>query len=115
MHTVNQASKFSLILVAMFFSLAAVQAQTKTVKGSVQLFTNPMYEPASGAKVCSVAQPLNCVYTNGAGEFSITVPVTETQLKFSVTPNAENPDPVTTEKIPASNFLRVDITWITGA
>ncbi len=77
MHTVNRINKFTLILVATFISLAAVQAQTKTITGIV---TNDGGIPYAGARVCSVMQSNTCVETNQKGEYSIVVPVAETTL-----------------------------------
>ena len=115
MHTVNQFSKFSLFLVAICFSLATAQAQTKTVTGKVELLHNQGVILAAGAKVCTISLPIKCAAANSEGAYSIDVPVTETELKFSVTPDESNPNPEVTGTIPATNKLNASIPWIIGA
>ena len=110
MHTVNQVSKFSLILVAMFFSLAAVQAQTKTITGTVGYADGTL---VSGGKVCSVLQPDKCVDTNQNGAYSIDVPVAETMLKATLpSPSECQSDQIL---IPADNKVNFRIQYIVCA
>ena len=69
----------SLILILMLFSVSAIQAQSRTLKGTV---TDTQGEPIIGANIMVVGATKG-VITDLDGKYSIQIPVNDAVLKFS--------------------------------